>query len=1635
MGQHLPSDDSPHTNDDTLDDCGAHASDDASSSPVSSAINTGSSICLLDLGIVHDDPDMNSFATHAVHMETPSEESAAYVILDPNDLAVLSVVDAPDIPGGLDSDPDAFNDLGFIDQDHILRHVSASPFFDSVSPVFHGTKHHQSRSRRRSFKKSRGQKGVRKSGPARDHKRKGARTRHRVNLIVSQVQDLPATTPDDHLDQLHALDYCLQATKQTRTEFYKDLHDRDAASQSMVDRAHMDGGAQTNTTPDKSLLHHYQLFDSSANVPALRVADNTPHYPIGLGYLKIPTRTTDGFTLVVCFHTPTLAATLISPDRIGRNNGCRGYSTLSVFDPTDEQQCELRLHHCRTISQDLLFPLTSIRGLLFTDKLVCPTDHEHTSLKTPIKLTICPNPDQHLSEVSTDSVPSSASIPDPGPSSVPAADPATSCHCCSTQTDTFLPQDPIATAPSVCSCSSTSVPLAPLAPVPVALPPSLDSPSNEPLYIHLLNRAQLRVLWHHRLAHLHFRRLPIVAKQSIGIPELPTASPEIDRCPICDSAKLAKHNRSKAESRRATMCNQGISIDMGFIVQRSKNVSRFERLQGLNGETCYCLVTDHHSGTLYGATFSSKAPPIRYLNNWLAQHGCGSDVPDKYVRMDLGGELGRSPEIRQLFETAGYMLEPTAADSSHQNGPGERPHRTIKDALRSILDGAALPAKFWPYAFHHYIRLYNVVPHGDHSESPFTLCTGRAPDLRYLRTFGCRVTALPARTHRPSSLEHDACTGIFLGYTNTFKNIFYYDATTNHVKEAQHVAFDEGFVGTPDAECPPNVRLLRAYGQENDDAAQAVFDELDLRRDQFTLDVSESPYLLIEDVHMPFLPGDDHPLGMSFHRCDRFRRAYVSQAHRAAEKFRLRQFRSRFIGSYIVAIDDTPVFSLDDVHSTLDNLASLETPPSSVKVSLAPERQESRSASSRPAPHLNLHALQRITALNTVPGEGLDTEAYLSALDAKADSYLPSLVHDAVDRVHSDPANPAGPFADASLDSDTSSLALSYLIPLDGDPPPLLARLENSHMNSEERALKSFTRKRLQGLSNWSDWDAAFDSQLDGHHDSSTLNHPVDRPTSTADNPVHILRITWSNMVKDSGKRKARACIDGSKRAAPGLRDLTSTYASCIETPCMRLFFALAAMESFLVSFADTVNAFQQSPPPSIPCYLEIDDAYASWYLKRFGKTLDRRKQVIPVERALQGHPEASRLWERMIVGILVDQLGFISTTHERNLYRGKIDGKTVLVCRQVDDFAVASSEQSTAQKLIALINEQVTTEDQGIGSIRPSGVHCKYNGLDVHQTRDYIKLNCETYIGRLLQTHGWELPDSNTSDRHDTVPMTSETGSRLVGLLDGPPEGTVEHAQLCSEVGYSYRQVLGELTYAYVLCRPDIGYAVTLLSRFSTAPHKEHYHALRQICKYLRKTADWGIIYWRPKPQLTLPDVQLDLVELDPSLGTFPASPLHRLVGFVDAAHATDIRTRRSVTGYTFSLAGGTIAYKSKLQPVLATSSTEAEFLAAVHAAKTAKYLRAVLHDFGYLQIEPTLLHIDNLAAVHMINDNRPTPRARHIDIQFFAIQEWRAKGEILVSHLAGILNPSDQNTKPLGSQLHGRHARRAMGHYGPGT
>jgi len=85
---------------------------------------------------------------------------------------------------------------------------------------------------------------------------------------------------------------------------------------------------------------------------------------------------------------------------------------------------------------------------------------------------------------------------------------------------------------------------------------------------------------------------------------------------------------------------------------------------------------------------------------------------------------------------------------------------------------------------------------------------------------------------------------------------------------------------------------------------------------------------------------------------------------------------------------------------------------------------------------------------------------------------------------------------------------------------------------------------------------------------------------------------------------------------------------------------------------------------------------------------------------------------------------------------------------------------------------------------------------------------------------------------------------------------------------------------------------------------------------------------------------------------------------------------------------------------------------------------------DLGFPPKGPTTMFCNNQSAINMINDCVPTERSHHIDIQHFAIQDWKESEAIVMEFISGVVNPSHDLMKPLGWVLYNRHARRIMGH-----
>ena len=81
---------------------------------------------------------------------------------------------------------------------------------------------------------------------------------------------------------------------------------------------------------------------------------------------------------------------------------------------------------------------------------------------------------------------------------------------------------------------------------------------------------------------------------------------------------------------------------------------------------------------------------------------------------------------------------------------------------------------------------------------------------------------------------------------------------------------------------------------------------------------------------------------------------------------------------------------------------------------------------------------------------------------------------------------------------------------------------------------------------------------------------------------------------------------------------------------------------------------------------------------------------------------------------------------------------------------------------------------------------------------------------------------------------------------------------------------------------------------------------------------------------------------------------------GYVDSDFAGDLEKRKSTTGYMFTIVGGAVSWVSKLQNVIALSTTEAEYMATTQACKKAIWMKKLIEELGHKQ-EKILLYCDS--------------------------------------------------------------------------
>ena len=208
-------------------------------------------------------------------------------------------------------------------------------------------------------------------------------------------------------------------------------------------------------------------------------------------------------------------------------------------------------------------------------------------------------------------------------------------------------------------------------------------------------------------------------------------------------------------------------------------------------------------------------------------------------------------------------------------------------------------------------------------------------------------------------------------------------------------------------------------------------------------------------------------------------------------------------------------------------------------------------------------------------------------------------------------------------------------------------------------------------------------------------------------------------------------------------------------------------------------------------------------------------------------------------------------------------------------------------------------------------------------------------------------------------------------------------------EENIPYRQAVGCLMFTAIVSRPDIMYAVGVVSRYLTKHSTAHWNAVKRIIRYLKATSDLGIEYRKS------------------------ANPT--ISGFSDSDYANDLDTRRSTTGYLFQQSGGPVTWNSQRQATVSLSTTEAEYVAASHASKEATWLRHLLQDIGQSAKKPTMIFMDNQSAIRLVHNPKFHKRTKHIDVKYHYIREKYYNGEIDIKYVSTKNQLADILTKPL--------------------
>jgi hypothetical protein len=416
--------------------------------------------------------------------------------------------------------------------------------------------------------------------------------------------------------------------------------------------------------------------------------------------------------------------------------------------------------------------------------------------------------------------------------------------------------------------------------------------------------------------------------------------------------------------------------------------------------------------------------------------------------------------------------------------------------------------------------------------------------------------------------------------------------------------------------------------------------------------------------------------------------------------------------------------------------------------------------------------------------------------------------------------------------------------------------------------------------------------------------------------------------------------------------DYQDTFSPTAKIISVRCLLALAAARGWSLHQMDVNNAFlhgnlaeeiYMSPPPG---------------LQRQGEN----NLVCRLHKSLYGLKQASRQWFAKFSEAMCSA-GFIQSRADYSLFtktRGKLFTALLIY---VDDILITGNDHASIVDTKKFLHSQFNLKDLG---------NLKYFlGIEVSASKKGIFICQRKYALEIIED---------------------------VGLLGAAPINTpMERGLKLSDQGVllkepsKYRRLVGRLIYLTV-SRPDITYAVHVLSRFMHEPRKLHMEAALRVVRYLKGAPGQGLF--------------------------FSSNNDFRLRAYCDSDWAGCPLTRRSTTGYCVFLGPSLISWRSKRQKTVSLSSAEAEYRAMTGACCELTWLRQLLKDLGLIHHEAALLFCDNKAALHIAANPVFHERTRHIEMDCHFIRDKIQDGSVITRYVSSTHQLADILTKSLGKE-----------------